>query len=146
MQNREQEKRESEPKSIPLKFYIAGSFSERQEIRGLMDRIEEMGYEIITDWTTHLPIKPYEDNLELANQYADEDIRGAADCDIFILKPAKEGGGTQFAELGAAIDSEKVKRIFVVGPHNKRSVVFFHSRIERVDSPEEIFMKLFPHG
>lgn len=131
---------------LPLRFYIAGSFSKREEVKLLMNRIEELGHRISLDWTTHLYVKPYEENLELAARYTKEDIEGVRDCDIFVLIPEEEGGTTQFAELGAAIVIEDVKRIFVVGPHNTRSMIFIHPKIERVDSIEEVFIKALPHG
>ena len=123
----------------PFRFYIAGSFGEREKIRALMDEVESAGCEITADWTTHHPIKPYEENPELAGEYASEDIEGAKDCDVFVLIPEGSGGSTQFAELGAAITSETVQRIIIVGPHNTRSMAFFHPRVERVDSIEEVF-------
>lgn len=131
---------------LPLKFYIAGFFSQKEEMKILMDRIEELGHRISLDWTTHLFIKPYEENLELATRYTKEDIEGARNCDIFVLIPEKEGGTTQFAELGVAIVTESVKRVFVVGPYSTRSMIFFHPKVERVDSIEEVFIKALPHG
>lgn len=125
----------------PLKFYIAGSFGKREEMRELMAEVERRGHAISADWTTHLPIKPYEENLELAAEYAEEDLEGAKKCNIFVLIPEKTGGGTQFSELGAAIASKSVQRVFVVGPHNNRSMAFFHPKVERVDSIEEVFKR-----
>ncbi|MBU3957380.1 hypothetical protein KKI19_03870 [Patescibacteria group bacterium] len=130
-------------RSRALKFYIASSFSEKEKIRKLMDKIEKKGHKIAFDWTTHQSIKPYEKKIKLAAKYAKEDIEGVKDCDIFVMVPSKEGGSTQFAELGVAIVMERVKRIFVVGPYNNRSMSFFHPKVERINSIEEIFTKLF---
>ncbi|NQS88311.1 hypothetical protein HQ584_00755 [Patescibacteria group bacterium] len=107
-----------------------------------MAEVEGRKHTISVDWTTHLPIKPYEENPELAAEYAEEDIEGVKKCDIFVLIPEETGGGTQFSELGAAIVSENVQRVFVVGPHNNRSTVFFHPKVERVDSIEEVFERV----
>lgn len=131
-------------KEGPLTFYVAGSFSQREEMRALMRRVEEEGHQISTDWTTHLSIKPYERNLDLAAEYAEEDIKAATTCDVFVLSPEEEGGSTQFAELGAAIVTPEVRRVFVTGPHNNRSLVFFHPRVERVGSIEEVFERVLP--
>lgn len=130
----------------PLRFYVAGSFSEKEKMRDLMDMIERIGHEISFDWTTHQSISPYEKHLGLAAKYTEEDIEGATNCDVFILISSKTGGSTQFIELGAAIVTKTVKKIFIVGPHNKRSMSFFHPKVERVNSVEEVFTKLFPHG
>ena len=138
MSFQELDKRGSPESPSFLRFYIAGSFGEKEKIRTLMDKVESAGCEITADWTTHRPIKPYKENFELAGEYASEDIKGARGCDIFVLIPEESGGSTQFAELGAAITSETVQRVFVVGPHNTRSLAFFHPKVERVDSFEEV--------
>ena len=126
----------------PLSFYVAGHFQEKEKIRGLMEKIRQKGHQINVDWTTHFPVTPYENNPEIATAYIEEDLEGARTCDIFVLVPEAEGGTTQFAELGIAIMSERVRRIFVVGPNNRRSMSFFHPRVERVDSIEEVFKKI----
>jgi len=124
---------------LPLKFYLAGPFSEREKIRDLMRIIKEIDHRLSYDWTTHLPIYPYEKNLELATQYAKEDLDGVVKSDVFVLFPNEEGGSTQFAEVGAAIKRGIVRKIFIVGPHNQRSLAFFHPGVQRVDSFEEMF-------
>lgn len=127
---------------LPLKFYLAGPFSEREKIRDLMRIIKEIDHRLAYDWTNHLPVKPYEENSQLAAQYAREDISGVFACDVFVLIPDKEGGTTQFAELGAAISHFTTRRIFVVGPYNNRSMIFFHPKVERVASFEEMLSQL----
>src|SRR4030043_1707448 len=130
--------KELEPTSPHLEFYIAGDFKQRDQIREIMAEIEGMGHRIVYDWTDHLPIKPYEENQELARKYAEEDHQAAANCDVFVLFPGESGGTTRFSELGMAINSRKVKRIFVVGPGDNRSVSFFDPKIERLKSTEEL--------
>ncbi|OGV89948.1 hypothetical protein A2Z41_02865 [Microgenomates group bacterium RBG_19FT_COMBO_39_10] len=130
--------KESESTPHPLKLYIAGPFDQRDQIRVMMTEIEGMGHQIIYDWTDHLPIKPYEENKKLATKYAKEDHQAAANCDVFVLLPGESGGTTRFSELGMALGSRKVKRIFIVGPGENRSVSFFDPKVERLKSPEEL--------
>lgn len=118
----------------PIKFYIAGSFTEKERIKEYNQRIQELGATLSADWTTHPPIYPYDQNTERASEFAEEDLDGAIKCDVFVILPEKDGGSTQFAELGAAIYSPNVKRIFVVGENNSRSLSFFHPRVERVEN------------
>lgn len=123
---------------LPLRFYLAGPFSDKERTRDLMKKVREIDHRLAYDWTNHLPIKPYEENPQLAAQYAREDISGVFACDVFVLIPDKEGGTTQFAELGTAISHFTTRRIFVVGPYNNRSMIFFHPKVERVDSFEQM--------
>lgn len=125
-----------------LSFYVAAPFPQKEKARQIMDRLEKDGYTITSDWTTHPPVKPYDQNPDLAGKFAQEDIQGATTCDIFIMLPDAEGGTTLFAELGSAIVSDKVKRIFVVGQFNTRSAVFFHPRVERVPDFESVLRSL----
>jgi hypothetical protein len=121
-----------------LSFYLAGSFTEKEKIRGLMDQVEGLGGTITSDWTTHPSIYPYIDNQQTASEFAVEDLEGAKNCRFFVVFPEEEGGSTQFAELGAAIISDKVERIFVVGENNHRSLSFFHPRVERVENFDQV--------
>ena len=38
-----------------------------------MDQIEKRGHKISSDWTTHVPIKPYKQNAQKAGEYVSED-------------------------------------------------------------------------
>lgn len=122
-----------------ISFYVAGPFQQRNEIRKIMNQVRNEGYVIKSDWTNHKPIKPYNENTKLAAKYALQDIEGAVSCDIFVLFPPEKGGGTLFAELGAAIESSKVKHRFVVGANNSRSTVFFHPKVKRVKGIKQVF-------
>lgn len=123
-------------------FYVAAPFSKKDVAQEIMAALRKNGGTITHDWTTHLPIKPYGDNPKQATEYAKADINGASNCHTFIMLPEKEGGTTLFAELGAAIVSSKVKRIFIVGAHNERAIAFFHPKAKRLDTIEEVFKLL----
>ena len=52
-----------------------------------------------------------------------------------------EAGTGMYVELGAAIASylERGKpEIFVIGPHNSRSMFYFHPAVQRVDNLEGV--------
>ena len=59
-----------------MKIYLAGKFEQKEKVRELYKIIKEQGHEIHSDWTTHKPISPYEENIDIAKQYSEEDING----------------------------------------------------------------------
>ncbi len=127
-----------------MKVYIAARFEKKQEVRDLYKRLEELGYETALDWTWHKPIKPYEDNCEIAKEYSVEDINGARNCDLFILMTNEAGTG-MYVELGAAISSnlEHGKpRIYVVGDYTSRSLFYFHPSVNRRKTIEDILKEI----
>lgn len=119
-------------------FYVAAPFSKKEEVKAVMARLRENGGIITHDWTTHDPIKPYREHPQKAAEYALADLEGASNCHTFIMLPDEEGGTTLFAELGAAIVSPRVQEIFIVGPHNQRAIAFFHPKVKRLETIEEV--------
>lgn len=127
-----------------MKIYIAARFDKKQEVLNLYKRFQELGHEIIADWTLHKPIKPYENNPETAREYSIEDIDAARNCDIFILMTDEAGTG-MYIELGAAISSnlehEKPK-IYVIGEHTSRSMFYFHLSVNRRKNIDEVLEEI----
>lgn len=117
-----------------MKIYIAARFERKQEVRDLCRLLTEKGHEITADWTLHKPIKPYEKNQELAQQYSIEDINGVKDSDIFILLSDEGGSIGMYVELGIAILSNLMfgkPIIYIVGDYTSRSMFYFHPSVNR---------------
>ena len=57
--------------------YIAGSWKNRNDVKHLMDEIEEWGCKIMVDWTNHKK----KDNII---DYVQEYIKGLQECDCFV--------------------------------------------------------------
>jgi hypothetical protein len=127
---------------MSLTFYVAGSSGRGEDIQAAIQILKKRGHQISFDWTAHPTVKPYEKNELQAREFAERALDGAKDCDVFILFPEREGGTTQFTELGAAIFSSRVQKIFVVGLFNGRSLAFFHPRVIRVEGLEAIWQQL----
>lgn len=127
-----------------MKIYIAARFDRRHEVLELYKLILEHGHEITADWTLHKPIKPYEQNEELAAKYANEDIEGVKNCDVFIIL-SDEGGSTgMYVELGAAILSNLKcgkPKIYVIGD-KLRSMFYFHPVVNRRKNINEVFEEI----
>lgn len=122
-----------------MKFYIASRFDKKKEIKNVMQFLQNRGHTVTTDWTKHKPIKPYSEHQEIAKDYAIEDMEGVKNCDIFILLSDEAGTGI-YIELGVALALGK--KIFVVGPHDDRSMFFFHPQVARRTTIDEVFKEL----
>ncbi len=123
---------------MSLTFYVAGSLDKGNQLKETVTLLEEKGYRISFDWTIHPVLKPYHEHLDQTPLFAQKALNGASECDIFLLFPDEVGGVGQFVELGAAIYSKRVRRIFIIGPYNQRSLMFFHPRVQRVDSLDDV--------
>lgn len=132
-----------------MKIYVAGKFEQKDLIREICRKLEEIGYEISYDWTTHKPIKPYYENQEIAREYSQKEFDGISNSDIFIYL-SSEKGTTLNIEFGAAIMLAKTKGkpiIYVVGEFNDKSPWFFDPFVKRKKSVEEVIeeLKNFTH-
>ncbi len=86
-----------------MKFYIASSLRNYEQVRMLSSLLKEAGWLHTYDWTANLPIK--ERNAEILKDIGEKEYEGVQQSDIVIgLKP--EGKGTHI-ELGMAIALNK---------------------------------------
>ncbi len=127
---------------MALTFYVAGSLDKGSKIKETISLLEQKGHSISFDWTVHPVLKPYHEHLDETPLFAQKALNGAHECDIFLLFPDEMGGVGQFVELGAAIFSKRVRSIFIIGSHNRRSLMFFHPRVQRVNSLEEALQSI----
>lgn len=128
------------------RVYLAGRFDERERIRAAQQELLRHGHSLTADWTTHLPIARYGDDMQLAAEYADEDLSGVMAAEVFILLTSALSGGTGIhAELGTAIAHHQLTGkpdIFVVGPHFSKSMMYFHPAVKRRDSLDTVLSEV----
>jgi hypothetical protein len=127
-----------------MKFYIAGKFEEIDVVRDVYAKVQKLGHEISYDWTTHVKIKPYEENVEIAQRYAENEIKAILDSDVFVYL-SNERGTTLHMEYGAALakawQGGQIK-IFIVGENNNRSPWYFNHLVTRVSNLDGVFQNL----
>ncbi len=124
-----------------MRVYVAARFGRKEEVRRIYDLLKEKGHEITADWTVHRPIKPYGENPRMSGAYAEEDVRGVLDADVFLM--IGDGGGTGLhVELGAAIASYLLRgrpKIYVAG---EGSMFYFHPAVNRVRTVDELLKSI----
>jgi nucleoside 2-deoxyribosyltransferase len=123
-----------------MKFYVASKFERSEKVKEVQQRLKEEGHEIIVDWTQHKNITNYSREKYRAAEYADEDLKGAMECDVFVLISNKDSRGSHL-ELGAALASGKPD-IYVIGELREDSLFYFHQDVERRDDIGDVLAEL----
>jgi len=107
-----------------MKFYIAGSWRRKNEIKKIEKRLESVGDESTTHWLReqdgpHNTEDPSPERWAEFRAAAEDDLRGIRECDVFILVANDPNvpsiGGGRFVEMGYAIALGK--QIIVLGDH-----------------------------
>jgi hypothetical protein len=127
-----------------MKFYVASKFENQKKVLEIYEKLKENGHEITVDWTKSDGEKAKRDP-ETARKYAERDIKGVKDADVFVLLTTDIPGKGRFIELGAAMILNILNgrpRIFVIGDYNTESIFFFHSVVNRVKSIEDVIKEL----
>ncbi len=127
------------------KVYVVGKFEQKEKVREVYAKLNEIGYKVSYDWTQHKPIKPYSENPELANEYAENEMKAISESDVLIYLSTKEGT-TSKLEVGGAMllkfIGRKPKFIFLVGEYNSASPWFMNKIVKKFDSVEEMIEEL----
>jgi len=124
--------------------YVASRYSLKETVAKIYKELENIGFRIPRDWTHHPPIKPYDQNAELAKQYSTMDLEAASNCDVFIIITDEAGTG-MYVELGAAILSSIIRgkpRIYAVGEHTSRIMFYYHPVVNKRSRIEEVYNEL----
>ena len=127
-----------------MNIYVAGKFENKELILDIYRKLEKMDHSISYDWTTHKFIKPYVENQKMAIKYSSNELKGIANCDIFIYLSDKEGH-TLPMEFGAAVMLKKTTGkpvIYAVGKFNGDSPWFFNPLVKRRETLEEVLEEL----
>lgn len=129
-----------------MKWYFASRTKHKNFIKKLSGLLLNKGQEIAFNWTELGLLEPYQNNVKACSDIAEQITKAVTDTDVFILISDQEGTD-MFIELGLALGErargQKI-RIYVVGKFNARSLMHFHSGINRVDRLEEVFKIEFP--
>ena len=119
-----------------VEFFVSGKFEDRANIRLLQQKLRDMGYEIVEDWTNH----EYTDK-GYPVEYAEADILGVKKCDVYVGRfIADYNYKGAFVEMGAAIALNK--DVCVIGHAADSCIFVYHPRVKRFESEEE-FLKYY---
>lgn len=126
-----------------MKLYIAGKFSEKEQIRKYMEEVIQLGHTITHDWTNFEIEGDGEEKMKLS---AEKDIQAVRDCDcvIAILTDPKYAYRGTFGEVCAGV--ALFKKVIVVSndPNGyfRTNCFFHHPDIIHVKSWDEAVEKL----
>lgn len=128
-------------------IYIAGKWSQKEEIRKIMSEITSLGYKITHDWTYNETLTNSSKEME---KYAELDINGVKNADIVlaIMTDVEYAYRGTFTELGCAIGLNK--DIFIYCPqHNsedksycKTNCFYHHSSISHFSNWNDVIDNL----
>ncbi|MBU2685940.1 MAG: hypothetical protein KKF27_22075 [Gammaproteobacteria bacterium] len=105
-----------------MRIYLAGKWEERDGIRKLMDRIEELGHVITCDWTRHEHTDPV--------QCALLDMDAVSSCHVLILYAVNDYSYKgALCEVGAALALHK--EVFVIGNALDSCIFFNHPLVKK---------------
>jgi len=129
-----------------MKWYFASRTRHQESISKINKVLLNNGHSVVFDWTELGVLKPFEENVHSCKTIAEDISRSIPHADIFVL--ISDAAGTDmFVELGIAIaqwTEYKKTKIYVVGKHNKRSLMHFHPSIIHADSLKEVLNKECP--
>ena len=97
-----------------MSIYLAGKWSDKEDISKKMTQLIDMGYEITHDWTKNESISREPSEL---SKFAELDINGvlSADYMIVVMTDTKYAYRGTFTEIGCAIGSGKKILIYCCG-------------------------------
>lgn len=129
-----------------MKFYVASKWDKRTLTKGVISIIESKGHEVAHDWTEHQDVRPFGENLKLANEYACADMDAIKSSDFFLIiddgSEASQGANT---ELGAAIALHREfgrPKIYVLANGSMNNIFYYMPFVKAVKNTDEIFEDL----
>jgi len=129
-----------------MKWYFASRTKHRELVKNISNILEKQGHEIVFNWTVLEGLVPYNQNIKKCNETAQKISSAIPKADVFVLISDSEGTD-MFVELGMAIanyEQNKKTKIYIVGEHNKRSLMHLHPSITHLDSLKDVFLKECP--
>lgn len=128
-----------------MKFFISGATVDAVIIRQQMDTVETAGHSITHDWTDmELALRDSDRKTkrELWNEWAQHDIQGVLDCDVYVLNCNAAGAGKGlYVELGAALalaQTYGTPDVYAIGDLEEATIFSAHSAIRKAHSIEEV--------
>ena len=123
-----------------MKWYIASRTKHSQTVANIIKKLEAEEHTVTFDWTGLPDLRPFEQHAEACRILSNQISSSILASDVFVLISDPEGTD-MFIELGIAIAQHmkyQSPKIFVIGPHNKRSLMHFHPSIKHVENFDEI--------
>ena len=113
-----------------MKAFVSGQLAEKEQIRTIYSKLEDMGMEVTHDWTNTDTLENYSKNSKEAGHRAKLDIDGVCHADMYILMTNNQlPGKGMYVELGAALALAQTTgspEILIVGPKNHESIFYYH--------------------
>ena len=130
-----------------LGFFVSGSIRHKDAIREIFAAIEAEGHYITHDWTRTDDIGVKRENSVEAGLRAEADINGVLRADVYVLDSSNESiGKFMYGELSVAIAAQQLgdgpQAIYIIGPLNHDSIVYYHPAVRRVDTIEEVLQEV----
>lgn len=120
------------------KWYIASRMRHRESVNIYAKIITEHGDELSYQWSAHPSLFPYHVHQKKCQEVASEIVQALHKTDIFVLI-SDVGGTDMFIELGIILGSSDDTKVYIIGEHNKRSLMQLHSRIIHCGTLVEVF-------
>ncbi|ARF11974.1 nucleoside 2-deoxyribosyltransferase [Klosneuvirus KNV1] len=126
-----------------MKLYIAGKFSEKEQIKKYMEEAIKLGHTITHDWTS---FENEGDDKERMKRSAEKDIIGVQNCDcvIAILTDPKYAYRGTWCEIGCSMGLGK--KVIMVNPNKDAycttNCFYHHPNIVHVDNWDDALEKL----
>ncbi|MDU0204908.1 nucleoside 2-deoxyribosyltransferase [Paenibacillus sp. GCM10012304] len=112
-----------------MKFYIASSFKNIENVQQLAESLKARGFHHTYDWTTHSNI----DTIIKLRNIGQEEVAGVMDADVVIVMfPAGKGS---HVELGIALGAGK--KIYLYSSTNELNEIGNTCTFYHVDSVEQ---------
>ena len=106
-----------------MKVYIGASFSSRERLRPIRDRIWALGHEVVSTWIDEVAKPGFMGQDEFNRKLAVKDFCEVSSASLVIIDTVERSStGGSDSEFGFAFGQFHKKSVWVVGP--KRSV--FH--------------------
>ena len=126
-----------------MKFYISSLFAEKDRVRQIYKKLEAQRHEITVDWTLHdgVSLEERDEKADVVCKYAEKDVNGVIERDVFVILTEPLGGRTQYAELGVAIMFNLTfgkPQIYAVGEEVNQVTFYYHLTVKRLESIDEV--------
>jgi hypothetical protein len=125
-----------------MKWYFAARTSQRATVKAVCAILKRYDQKITFDWTVIGSLAPFESNAEKCGKMADKIYLSISKSDVFVLI-SDSGGTDMLVELGIAISGHEARgkpRIYIVGKHNKRSIMHLYHGIRHAASLEDVIL------
>ena len=122
-------------KENKIKIYIAGTFTDQNDLRGKATRLWELGHEITGTWLHEVKKPEAMSSDTFKKKLAIKDLCEVARADVVIIDNRQSSGGKN-AEWGFALGEHQHKLLWLIGePTN----VFQYLADERFENWEDCF-------